>query len=250
MQYNNTNKKEDKNKVKDNILTQYLINNLTLLSQPISLDELSIYVGLKKEVIVKRLNRVSAGLINFHSGEGIRDTLNSMAEGIYRELWSDRLRLQAQTAGLLKAQGPEGYKPFISSAANQALKNQTDQMGHMLNYMKLLSGFISGPTTSITFNTNSNNTTNNTKNENYLTIESAQKMLESEHKGLNLHPTHTLPIHDILADCPEVIATNQQGYKPDGTMVQGHKPVKPNNHENRRSQELGADEDESFLAND
>lgn len=230
--YHSTKEQKYLDKAKEHTINHYLQNNLQLNGQALTIQQLAIHTRMTEKEIMEKLAKLGEEVYKtMEDGESIASRAIKM---ILLRGMLEQANLAKNQANLLYIAQDGQYKPFLSSAANQAIANMANSMKPMLEYLRAIQP--TGPKVAIQVNNNQPNQVPQDKaigaNEAVMLI-SAQR----EHKSLLENPDQQqmlLEQYILPEPLPEVIATRQQGQEAAPTMkVYRPTKIKKSRHETR-----------------
>lgn len=223
--------KQDIRELQRYIIKRYLEDSMRINNEPMSIEQLSLYLNMDKMTLMRELTR---SMSTFSGLLGKGDNMEQVARALLNTTisWSlsDRHTTIAQVEALKASQG-NSYKPFVSSTLNQAIANQLSQTRAFFDIAKSL---ITPQKGSVIVNQNNQNNINETHT--YVGPNEAVKLIdENRTKDLLQDPDqqHNLYLNHHIKGLPEVVATKQQ-YNPEGSFIIPPKLKSIDHHENRR----------------
>jgi hypothetical protein len=250
-QYNKT-----KQRIKYDIIEHWTQQGMSLNKQSYTLNQLSIYLNMEIELIMKYSNIAMKKISKWIGDEqGMQDKARVLFfQSLKMGLENISLN-RAQVDLLMASQGAE-YKPFISSTVNQALANHTGALAPLLNLIKVLENKPSGGNT--IFNTQINNLTKNTQ---YITTDEALSLIRKNAESMADNPSLAdteIAKLGLESSLPDVNARTQDltaiGIRHNGTQLadqgtQRNRSKKERDkdqvgHDNRNPHIIDIDEDE------
>lgn len=210
-----------------------------LNKKQISIAQLAQYLNISNIECMKYLNRCKGVGINVDNRERLKDVVGLILGKGLESMFQDRARAEGMYDNLLKAIGPNGYKPFVSSElgkAHGALLGSQKAMQDWANILlKVMGtgqpGTNQGPVINIT------NQNSNEANHNYLTIEKAIDMVAEEKQQMLLDPdTHKALEAQYITNnnLPEILASKQEYEAQGGLLVEKPKRKSRDVHEDHR----------------
>jgi len=119
------------------IINSYITQGFRLNGTSYNLTQISILLNIPLETTLEVFSDVSHSLGALLSPEKIEDTLRTAMTMSLTWSLQDKGRLEKQVELLLKSQG-DGYKPFITSEVNKALKSNLDANKNIMDFFKTL----------------------------------------------------------------------------------------------------------------
>jgi len=201
----------------DKIIQMWIIGGFRLNQKSVDIDTIATMLHKNRKWVMLKILKESNNTIRLF-GDGNAAKLGTNL-GVLAINWSleDRGLIQNQVAGLIQAQGPTGYKPFISSTLNAALGMLPQSTKTLLEIAKLFKVPNPANTPAVVIN----NTQSQAQNSNYLTVTKAVEML-SEQPKLDISE---LPISEEILALPEVRATHQAMVKTDMLSTKEEKRI-------------------------
>jgi len=199
---------ENRQGLEQHLITHYLNSNFTYCNKHYNIEELSLILNIPT-------NRIMGHTLGY--GNNIQGLMDTMANGdtlravmalALKSTLEDRGRAIEQYSILRASQGT-GYKAFVSSEVNKALKLVMESGAAMGTLIKNLSG---GPNINIlnqgTFASEGH------RDEDLMTVDKAVMLLKEqavEPLGLSEMKQKRIFLHNNIEDTPEVCALKQEG---------------------------------------
>ena len=248
-------KQENKEKLIQHVINNYILNGFTLNKKHYNLEELSTMLNIDTSTIHLYINNSTSHLSGLLNPGSLQDSIRALQNIGLNWALSDRGLIAQQLTTMQAAQGST-YKPFISGTVNQSLKL-------MLESTKGLQGMISsitgpqGSTVNILNHTNPN-ALEGPIADNLLTTDKALLMIKEE--GINTLREDTDKQKALFAkhgidETPEVNANLQGGSAEDLVpklkVMESEGPIAEEvefeDHTNRREAEYRvSDKDDSI----
>lgn len=194
-------------RVKSNLINQWLLNNGSLCGIHYTINQLAItlHVDIQDIRIMMRNQMLNAKVWD-------RDQQKEIVEAMMGEQLSwvleDRMIVSQQLDILRESQGGT-YKPFVSAEVNKAMKLKLDTTN---NLSQVLRSFIGGNTMNI--NIDNSTETNIQQNTNNITLEEARIIIKDTQRELEVDKSKELKLLETQYDIeslPEVCAVKQLG---------------------------------------
>ncbi len=197
--------KKEKDRIINRVLNEYTTSGFRLNDKPITLIELSEFIGISTIDIMRRINKLGAYL------------LENNEKGMYQVLLAQTLRAMLETRGLtmnqaqvlMRSQDAE-YKPFISTTVNESLRALLSSDSNFLSLLKLIQPTLPHQPTQI--NIHQEQSLNKTTN--LMNINDAVRLI-NDNRTLPLledpNSIERLGQTYIGSDVPEILATKQKG---------------------------------------
>lgn len=219
-------------RIRKRIMDIYLQEGMQLNLMPRTLYELATYLHIREEDVMQYLGELGK---QFLHGNEHGNMIAALQLLLVRNGLGHTQKVQNQANLLIREQRGK-YVPFLSSAANQAIANETSALRATMDLLKLLSP--TGPSTQVNVQNNIGGI-NGVPAEKLITPAEAVMLISSQ-KG------HTTLLDDnagkqaLLSEygqsgLPEVIATRQLGDSMSGTTPMQELP-KRKKHEERNEQ--------------
>lgn len=195
-------KKQRKKTLVNNIIKSYINNGFKLNNKQYSFNELSMFLNVSIDKIIKR--SVRGETLFMGGGKGI-DSIQGLGEVLlgkcFFDVTKDRYLIETQTDMLIKKQ-KNRYVPYLSAEVNRAIKTQIDSNSVLIDLYKAI---VQGTQTKIQILNTQNNFTNNTANTNHISVLEAIEMMD----GRALPPAeNAIAISESYVDdnLPNIIA--------------------------------------------
>ena len=230
-----------KSSVINHIITSYITTGFCFMGFPCSIEQLASLTSIPSASILKGISKASTGLAGLTDPNQLQETIRALQSiGINQTLQASGRMLEQ--ADILRASQGNGYKAFISSTYNIALKNSLDASKYIMDMARQLQGPIG---TTVNIQNNNHASTNEVK------VSPAQvvAMIEDQNGRINPNEDHAnneaLFLEHGLGDKPEVVAskqTNKGGNE--GLGLKDITKIKASTtHEDRREEEYQIDSD-------
>lgn len=134
----------NKKVIRRELIKEYALNGFQFMGRVVDIKTFSLIIGATEVEVMDGLNR---GFDDFMTSEMLRKSSALMASNTIFQAYRGTQLAHDQATLLLKAQGGK-YKPFISSAVNDAIRGQLQatkvqmDMVKLLNDMSLLQTYI------------------------------------------------------------------------------------------------------------
>jgi hypothetical protein len=250
--YNRTLDETNYQALLQNIIHHYIRNDFSYCQVPMGIETFSGLIGIEVNIVKgyftsygKELSKLANEMVN---GDMLR-ALNSKA---FFGCLEDRSAVQQQLTLLLQSQGGE-YKPFISGEVNRAIKLLMDSTNSMTNLMKAMGGEGTGFGAVNPYQPNQDKgiTTDEVvrllKTENVtplLSDNEAQDMLFRAYK-ISEQPEVNALLQTGMDTSKEGLNVNSLTALSDDDLEKLSNKV--SRHENRRSNEIGIDQEEDQI---
>lgn len=198
---------ELQSQLQQHIIRHYIQNNFTYCHKHMGIEELATYTSIPESLITEALLQTGQNTFDLIDSEEQSKALRVLLGLSLKSALGDSQRALKQLLLLQASQG-NGYKAFITTEVNKALKLTQDSTTQMLNIYKALAG-NSGPNIII------NNNNSQALQNNFLTPDRALELISSKDETLPL--LESAGQKDVLFEeyelelTPEVNAIRQTG---------------------------------------
>lgn len=225
------NKEETLKDLRKKTIELYVNQNFTLNNKPTKISELSIYLGMRTEDVLREMNREVERITNFFDGgEGRRLARVNFFQAIQKSLETEAL-VARQTRILMAEQGTN-YVPFLTGEVNRSLTNlinaqkPTHDLLRMLTEKNQINIILNGDGDS------------RTSGQQYISPEQAMVMITEKAESLLNNPALIEQKEAELGSLPDVLARNQDlskiGVRIPAKIDKIYMPEKTNNPHNNR----------------
>jgi hypothetical protein len=216
------------------VVQSYIASNFTYLGKRMSLPEFSQTTGINIQFVLEKLSQITSNSsFLLDNKKAITDASRVLISNAINWGLTDRNLAENQAVIMLKSQGGK-YKPFVSTAANEALRTAQSATRALLDIYKTLA------TPEILKEVYQSDQKQEAQ---YLTVESAVGLLQT---GQNTPHIPEGLKHNLLGPVPNIIAIQQEDYKPEDLASTKGLPEPSSElitHNNRREEGLGLTEE-------
>ena len=202
---------ENKQKLEEHLIRHYITNNFMYCNKHYNIEEVSLLLNIPSNKVLGHTINYGTNLQSMMDKLTNNEALRALQAIAIKSSLDDRGRALEQYSILKSSQG-NGYKAFISSEVNKALKLVMDSGQNMALLTKSLS---QGQGTNILIqNTQQNALQGPNTGKEYVTIDKAIMLIKDSGQvplGLDAMKQERLYIENGIEDTPEVNALKQEG---------------------------------------